>query len=462
MNRSTPRFVPAAILAVLALATPASAQRFQPCSDAATLPALANSLCMTATMPLQPDSGGVAETVDLFVRKIPAPDPARRRGEVWLVAGGPGETGASFLPVLPVLRDAFPDYDLIFPDHRGTGYSSKLCPGQEAPESAKGISLAGEEWGPCIAAMHANAARTRAFTTTNAARDLSALIRRHRGRGETYLYGVSYGTQLVLRMMQVAPVPLTGIILDGLVPPESAPQWDLSQRTRVVDAVGRAALSPEHAERYRQLLALRNPPWQSAVPGGNLRQFMTALLNFPALRDSMPAIIDGLARNDSGALARAGEALEREMEKLGTSPQSPPSLPLVMLISGSENNARRDLTREQVALEAEGALFTSPIPGLLVDSPVPLYERDAFYGHSPARLPRTLVIHGTLDPNTPFEGARAHAAMLARAGGVRLTTVVGGAHFLPLVAPRCFVQTASAFVARRTAPDSCDEAGVRR
>ncbi|NNC28368.1 alpha/beta hydrolase [Longimicrobium terrae] len=463
MKPSIPKLVPAALAALLAFAAPAWSQRFQPCSDAATLPALAGSLCMTATMPLRQTvaEGSTAETVDLFVRKIPATDPARRRGEVWLVAGGPGETGASFLPVLPVLRRAFPNHDLIFPDHRGTGYSSKLCPEQEAPASANGISLAGEEWGPCIGAMHANAARTRAFTITNAAHDLSALIRRHRGRGETYLYGVSYGTQLVLRMMQVTPVPLTGIILDGLVPPESAPQWDLSQRTRVVDAVGRAVLAPDQAERYRLILARNDPPWKAAVPGGNLRQFMGALLNFPELRDQIPAIIGALARDDAAPLTRAAGELRAEMAKLGASPQSPPSLPLVILISGSENNARRDLTRELVEREAEGALFTSPIPGMLVDSPLPLYEPDAFFGHTPARLPRTLVIHGTLDPNTPFEGAQAHVAMLARAGDVRLATVTGGAHFLPLVAPRCFVQAAAAFVARRTAPDRCEEANAQ-
>lgn len=455
-----PTFVLAALVAALSLAAPASAQSFEPCADAATLPVLAGSLCLTATVPLDPGAhaGSPAGTVDLFVRKVPASRPAHRRGEVWLVAGGPGETGASFLPVLSVLRRAFPDHDLVFPDHRGTGYSSKLCPAQEAPGSAGGLSLAGDEWGPCIGAMHANAARTRAFTITNAARDLAGLIRRHRGDGETWLYGVSYGTQLVLRMMQVEPVQLDGIILDGLVPLESAPRWDLGHRTRVVDAVGRAALTADQAEAYRRLLARNDPPWKAAVPGGDLPRFMAALLNFPQLRDEIPALVHALARNDTVPLVRAGAELQARLAGLNVSPQSPPSLPLVMLISGSENNGRRDLTAETVAREAEGALFTSPIPGLLVNTPVPLYERDAFFGRTPARLPRTLVIHGTLDPNTPYEGAREHVAALSAAGDVRLTTVTGAAHYLPLVAPGCFVQTASAFVAGTAVPERCEEA----
>jgi pimeloyl-ACP methyl ester carboxylesterase len=455
-TESMPRLVLPALAAVLAAAPHASAQPFQPCADAATLSVLHGSLCTTVQAPLDP-AGGAPGTVDLFVRKLPAADPATRRGEVWLVAGGPGEPGASFLPVLPALRRAFAGYDLVIPDHRGTGYSSKLCPVQEAPESADGISLAGAEWGPCIGAMHADAARTRAFTITNAAHDLAGLIRDHRGEGETILYGVSYGTQLVLRMMQAAPVELDGIVLDGLVPLESASQWDLSHRNRVVDEVGRAVLAPGQAERYRQLLARTDAPWRESVPGGDLRQFMGALLNFPEIRDRIPAILDALWVDDAAPLARAVADVRARMAELGASPQSPPSVPLVMLVSGSENNGRRDLTAEMVAAEAADALFTSPIPGLLVNPPVPLYERDAFFGGTPARLPRTLVIHGTLDPNTPYDGARQHAAMLAAAGEVRFATVERGAHFLPLVAPSCFADVVSAFVAGRTMPERCAE-----
>lgn len=76
--------------------------------------------------------------------------------------------------------------------------------------------------------------------------------------------------------------------------------------------------------------------------------------------------------------------------------------------------------------------------------------RDAFYGQVPQRLPRTMVMHGTLDPNTPYKGSKAHAAALTAAGGrLAFFTVEGGAHFLPLVAPDCFIQAASAFVEKR-------------
>ena len=131
------------------------------------------------------------------------------------------------------------------------------------------------------------------------------------------------------------------------------------------------------------------------------------------------------------------------------------SLPLVMLVSGSENNERRDLTADTVAVEAADTLFTSPLPGLLVGIPAPLYERDAFFGGGPASLPRTLIIHGTHDPNKPYEGARAHAERLAQAGEVSFTTVEGAAHFLPFVAPSCFVRAVSAFVDGTRALETC-------
>ncbi|WP_051881716.1 alpha/beta fold hydrolase [Parvularcula oceani] len=447
---------------VLGGASPAAAQDFEPCADAGSIPALAGSLCLREAVPLDPahEDASRGEEITLFVRKFPAPDPAARRGEVWLVAGGPGETGASFYPVLPVLRAAFADYDLVIPDHRGTGYSAKLCPEQEAAESPAGLSLAGEEWGPCIGAMQGAAERARAFTITNAAHDLSGLIARHRQSGEVHLYGVSYGTQLVLRMMQAAPVPVDGIVLDGLVPPETDPRWDLSRRTEVVDAVGHDVLTPAQIDAYRALLADRTAGWRKVVPGGDLRAFMGRALNFPQLRERIPAVIEGLSRGDTAPLEAALGALEEAVADLRISAQSPPSLPLVMLISGSENNARPDLTAQMVEEEAVDALFTSPLPGLLTNNPAPLYERDGFFGGVPRNLPPTLIVHGTLDPNTPYEGARDHAAILSGAGNdIRFAAVEGGAHFLPLVAPDCFVRIVSAHLDEgQEAPARCRSA----
>jgi pimeloyl-ACP methyl ester carboxylesterase len=47
-------------------------------------------------------------------------------------------------------------------------------------------------------------------------RDLKTLLEAHRGAGNVYVYGVSYGTQLVLRMLQLGEVHLDGLVLDSL------------------------------------------------------------------------------------------------------------------------------------------------------------------------------------------------------------------------------------------------------
>lgn len=436
----------------------ATAREFQPCRDSGDFPALAGTLCSEAVVPLQPATASdAAATVTLFVRKFPAVGVRKSRGQVWLIAGGPGESGASLYPALAAYRAAFAGYDLMVPDHRGTGFSSKLCPVEESSDSADGIALAGNEWGGCIGAMHADVPRTHGFTISNAARDLATLITRYRTRGKVHVYGVSYGTQLVVRMMHLAPVKLDGIVLDGLVPPESAPRWDLSHRTEIVDAVGRRLLSPEHTQRYRSLLEQPEPGWQANVPGGDLRRLLGSLLNIPSARNRIPQIIDGLGKNDVAPLTAALADAASLSGRLSVYPQSPPSLPLVMLISGSENNERREISQDMVSAEAKDALFTSALPSLLVSSPAPLYQRDAAFGKLPKRLPRTLVVQGTLDPNTPYEGALAHARLLAIAGAVQVVTVERGAHFLALLAPECFVGAVSAFVRRAATPDRCTE-----
>jgi len=433
---------------------PALAQPFGSCADSAVVPSLSSSTCMAAELPFDP-IGNVEGAVELSVRQFQAPDPSQRRGQVWLIAGGPGEAGASLYPLIPVFQRAFPGYDLIVPDHRGTGHSTRLCPEQEAADSPAGYGLADTEWGPCIGSLHADAARTRAFNITNAAHDLSTLINRLREPGEVHVYGVSYGTQLVLRMMQVAPPKLDSLVLDGLVPLESESRWDLSHRTSVVDAVGRSTLTRFQTERYTRLLAMDPTPWQAVLPGTDLRQFMGSLLNFPVLRDRIPALVDSLSRGKTDLLAEIVADLEEEHARLTSYPQSAPSLPLVMLISASENNSRRDLTAQRVAQEAEGALFTSPIPGFLANTLLPLYDRDEHFGKIPKGLPRTLVIHGTLDPNTPYDGARAHAISLGSAGDIHFSTVTRGAHLLPFVAPECFGSVVSTFISGGSVPKHC-------
>jgi len=445
--------------AVLLLVSPvvanASAPKARVCEDGAS-DALRGSQCAMVDVPLRhADPSG--EHIALFLRRIPASAEVPRRGEVWLLSGGPGESGASLYPLIQTYQRAFPGFDLVIPDHRGTGRSSRICPIQEAPESPEGTGLAGAEWGPCIGSMYANLQRTSAFSITEAARDVGMLMSEADRSGKVLLYGVSYGTQLALRSLQVNDLHVDGLILDGLVPPETTETWDLSRRTALVDQVGRQSMDEHSLQQYRLLLAAKDAAWQKVVPGGDLRRFFAALLSFPTLRDRMPKIVQDLSEGDTRTLAATVKDWNAALAQLGQGGNNQPALPLVMLIATSENNARPELSLETVNEEAKNALFVSPIPGLLVSGSVPRYPRDAWFGKTPDTLPRTLILQGTLDPNTAYTGAQEHAALLHRSGPVTFHTVDRGAHLLPLVAPRCFVSAVGSFINGHVVSERCAE-----
>jgi len=447
------------VAALLLGAGLAQATGFTPCEDAASDPALAGSLCAREDAPGDPSglAGAPARPVSLFVRKFPAQEAAR--GQVWLVAGGPGESGAAFYGMLPTLRRAFPGFDLVMPDHRGTGFSTRMCPAEEAPGSSGGTALDGAEWGACFAYLNAHPAYTRQFSQTNAAHDLKLLLERTPHQGKTYVYGVSYGTQLVLRAVAMG-APVDGLVLDSLVPLQDDASADLSRRSLVADEVGRALLAGCDRGRcghrigepleplYRRLLARAEaePALLANVPGKNLKRFFGSLLDFPELAARIPDIIKELDAGRDAQLEATLADLRRRFERLGSFPQLPPSTPLVSLISGSENDLQPGRTAEAVKQEEAGLLFASSIPGHLAGRPIPLYERDAWFARLPARLPPTLVLHGDRDAKTHYGAALRHIEALRRAGPVQLFTDEGGGHSVLWADARCSADEVRQFV----------------
>lgn len=442
-----------AALFALPVAAQASDGDFTPCRDAAVGTPLEGSLCATVQAPLDPALPD-ADHVDLFVRKFPAQGVSR--GDVWLVAGGPGEAGASFYPLVDRLRTSFPGYDLIIPDHRGTGLSSRLCVEEEAENSPGGYQLEGAEWATCFGLLNSRSPRTQAFTITNAAHDLNGLMSGFSAGRKTILYGVSYGTQLVLRSRVVADAaPVDSIILDSLIPPETDEVWDLSRRSQVVDEVGRHVLADcDRDADCRQRLggsavdalkALEQDPAITAkFPGGRPKLVFGALLNSQDARALIPDVIAGVKVGDWSKLEEARGRLERFGAPFEAA-QAASSIPLVSLISASENTARPDLTRDMVTAEEGELLFTSSIPAQLLGGASLAYPRDAAFGVIPRSMPPVLVLQGDMDPKTPYAGALAHAGLLSSAGVVRFVRIEGAPHFVLLTAEACAVREILAF-----------------
>ena len=429
---------------------------FTSCADEAVHPSLSGTDCAIITAPLDHAEPGKG-TVELFIRKFPAL--GNTKGQLWLVAGGPGESGASFYPFIETLRAAAPGYDLIVPDHRGTGFSTRLCPAEESPTGHGGSALVGQEWGTCFGALNAEPERTRSFTITNAAHDLRLLMSQVDVQGRRYLYGVSYGTQLVLRAAALgSPKSLNGIILDSLIPLEGNSQLDLSHRSAVTDSVGRQFLRecdqtpecriyfPGGAEAALRSVLERQDIRELLGPRPKFQ--LAALLDFPETRALLPNVIAGLQAGDPGWFEYALDRLVSTASGLAPYAQSGSSIPLVNLISRSENNARPELTAEVVDREEQAYLFASPLPALLLAGGIPTYEPDANFAVPPKTIPPTLVLHGMLDPKTPFIGAQEHVDALEAAGEISLIPIQKAPHFILFVAPDAFTRIVREFIER--------------
>lgn len=469
-SRSLPLVLSCAATALTftsAHASAASALGLEPCADAKQFPALATSLCGSINSPLNAqEQDGVQ--IKLFVREFPAKE---SKGSVWLIAGGPGEAGNSLYPLVSVFQQAFPGYDLIIPDHRGTGNSSRVCPEQESPNSEAGTSLAGAEWGACFGQMFGSMNYTQAFSISNAAADLNQLLQQSQDSKPKFLYGVSYGTQLVLRslstMSYAQQKTIDGVILDSLVPAQDDAEFDLSQRSHLNQSVGLAALeklAPEDFPKLKaQLRDLRatneQEGFKNKLTVADTRLLFSALLDLPTERKKLPSLIRAAHEGDTATLEAAyQQAAKFYQEYLDGYPGATNSIPLVQIISASENNLRPKISKEDIASEEQGLDFRSPLPGLLAGNQMPTYARDDAFAQTPQQLPRTLILQGSLDPKTSWLGAKRHSEKLAGNGEVQFQTITDAPHFIALFAQQCFRQLSNDFLkAKAASKTQCDD-----
>ena len=431
------------------------------CEDAHESAVLKDSMCTYINAPLS-HSESNGQQISLFTRIFPASKP--RRGAVLLLAGGPGESGASFYADIEFFRDAFAYYDLIVPDHRGTGYSSKLCEPEETPASEGGLNLVGEEWGSCFGQLYSAIDRAHAFNLDNAAHDVATIIEELQLRGDIYLYGVSYGTALALAVAERTDAKLTGVMLDSLMPLPGDEQESLGYRSQLTDRVGReilarCSLSPscplgsDAVDAYHDLLERIDSgepvPGLDAFPDGDIRQLFGLFLDVPSTRVQVPAIVSALASgaaNANALIEQATKTYEAFWSPILAFDQATGSIPLTSLMSGSEFNSRKDLTAEQVELEKMSLLFTSPVPAYLASNQFPLYEASVSQSLT-KNLPPMLVLHGTLDPKTSFEGAMRRVEVLRTMTDVNVITLVDAPHAAYITAKDCIRQPLQDFVA---------------
>ena len=197
--------------------------------------------CAEVTMPLRwefPEDPGTFKTV--AKRLLSVGDDAQ--GQVWLLAGGPGDSGTLTFPDFMLgLRDADLGFDVYTLDARGTGGSEWLgCPDQETESSELGVQISAGEIDACADYVEQTYGdRLDIYGATHAALDLAALIHHTREEGKNVLiWGFSGGTFWAQRYLQFFPSQADGVVLEGIVPPDGS----LVFQDEYFDLIGRQLL----------------------------------------------------------------------------------------------------------------------------------------------------------------------------------------------------------------------------
>lgn len=437
--------------------------------------------CSSARVPLDyRDPRG--QQLELAVIKLPAAEPDRRIGTLFINFGGPGQSGVNRLRARARWPWLFSEelrarFDLVSWDSRGVGRSaaarcfSTAAEQEDWLESSPQIPLDSSSERPFMDRWRDFAARCaeRAAaildhaSSANTARDLE-LLRRALSEVKLSYYGLSYGTQVGAIYANLFPDRLRALVLDGSLDfdgnvnghsadgstmPLDSRQGLASAARQTLDAFFRDCLAagPQCAfsrddPQTKWSVLMRMPP----VAIGRQQWTIAAIVNaalpqptrYPALALALQQLIDTgraepqLLANLTGTESdhdpdpRDSQYLENYTEAF-------------YAIQCSDSAVPRDPLRySRVGAHAEQQ---DPGFGRLAAfdmAPCAYWLRrdvDRYTGPwNTRRSAKALIINTRYDPATPLEGAYAGAAQL---GDARVIVVEGEGHTSMYVASRC-------------------------
>ncbi|HSO00685.1 MAG TPA: alpha/beta fold hydrolase, partial [Candidatus Nanopelagicales bacterium] len=406
------------------------------------------SSCALVGLPLDRDDPD-GEQLSVFVKRVRGPEPPTR--QLWLLAGGPGVSGAAFDGAVEQLLALDRSLEIFIPDHRGTGRSTRLgCP----DESLRAGPPSLEAWEACAAALQeAWGDRLDHFSTTAAAQDLGALIEAAAEPDrEVHIYGVSYGTVWAQRYLQLFPEQPDAVTLDSLLHARiGLPFWMDTWHDRAgrelldrcaADPVCSAKMGPDPEATVEAFFASLDaetcvPLWEQKVTRSLMRQLFAVLLRHHDLRAAIPALAYRGLRCNPGDAA----AIVRAIGFVSTLAEPPPD-PLLyapalgMHIMLSELSSQPPPRLDVLELYQQMTLI-SPDRGVFHRA---LHDRWPRYDPGPlaAEYPETsvplLMLHGTLDPQVPVSIAQEIASHY-RAPGQSLVTLDPAVHGAVLGSP---------------------------
>lgn len=402
----------------------------------------AMSSCATAKVPLDwsaPDG----KQIDLFAARLGS---GKATTQLFMVQGGPGGSADALVDLAQMVTKARPDVDVILVEHRGVGHSSRLtCASSELPtvvdadEASACVADLKKEWGEGV----------KSFSTTNAARDLASAVASLRPEGgKAFVYGVSYGTFWVHRMLQVAPKVADGAILDSAIPAPGArfDEFD-AQGDPVLRRLGElckqsrvctANLGADPFATMSRIITTFDGTRCATALGATrtwLRGQVFGMLQIAPLAALVPSFLFRVARctsADQQAIVAATNALNPQtgVNPIAGQPEGDlGSGPLYNTVVFSELWATPAPTQSTLKTRLASLTLTTGAVALPSGSledwvlnmdrkrPVwPVYAKDDFAGKWATTDVPVLVLNGDLDVQTPIEGARQYQTKLTGAG----------------------------------------------
>jgi pimeloyl-ACP methyl ester carboxylesterase len=391
-------------------------------------------------------------TIPLTISHIQSALPGRRRGDLFLIPGGPGNSGLAN-PTQDAARlpeAVLDEYDLIGFDPRGVGASSPVsCDLPPAEQNIFQYPAPNGDISGNVAVARATARDCvrnggpvlRTISTANEARDIDR-IRAALGEHTISYWGTSYGTYVGAVYANLFPQHTDRVLLDSSDDPDPSrveagwlANWAIGAEIRFPDFANWAS-QPNNPDRVADnatdvradFLALATKldadpiPWPGANPpeldGNTLRQFMFQSLyatsSFPGLAELILA-------------AQAGGPLP--------APRNPPRSVLQNIDAVGIATACDDVRfpgsiasyAHDVALNRAEYPLTDGMPANIMPC--------SFWPYPPSRQPvavtgngpsNVLMVQNLRDPATPYPAA---LHMLADFGGrAELITVDSGGH----------------------------------
>jgi pimeloyl-ACP methyl ester carboxylesterase len=362
-------------------------------------------------------------TIDLFIWRIKGALPDdRKKGQIWFIQGGPGDSSLSFANMLPYLASSHPEWDYYSMDHRGVGNSSCL----ECPMAAPDNNITSENAQACYNETQALiSGGMSSFSTTNAARDINTVIDLTRSSGKVFLYGVSYGTYLVQRLMTLFPESVDGTILDSIVPANARPidNYDSNFNIQGMDVMKQCTGDATCSAKMSSIAA---NPWDavgtvfekvdngmlcsqfSSITRVKLRQTLAYLSARVYDRALIPPVIYRLNRcneSDKAAISPlfglsakelASADKFRPVDKLYSTPLAD-NIVISELYNGIPPWAARTITDAAYFSDDQ----TPTIADIAYNRLWPKYD-DPFIGKKPDYDKPVLMMNSTVDGNTPL------------------------------------------------------------